>query len=376
MIDLGAMQRVLAADPASGRVTVEAGIRLSRLGRELADRGLALENQGDIDRQSVSGAIATGTHGTGIRFPNLSAQVAALRLVTAAGEVLEVSRESDPDAYLAARVSVGALGVVSALTIECVPLFTLDRIDGSDPLEPTLANLDDEVEGNDHFEFYWFPFTDRALTRRTKRADTAPRPTPAWRRRIQDDLIENRVLSLAVGVGRSVPRAVPRVNRTIAGLAGRGSRTQDHAYRVYASTRNVRFTEMEYAIPRPAAREAFERIKDLIERRDLPIAFPIEVRFAAADDAFLSTAHERETCYIAIHQAKGMPYEDYFRAAEAIFDDYEGRPHWGKRHYLSAATLRERYPEWNRFQAVRARLDPEGTFTNDYVRRCLGSPAR
>jgi L-gulono-1,4-lactone dehydrogenase len=352
-------------------VTVEAGIRLHELGAELAGRGLALENQGDIDRQSVSGAIATATHGTGVRFPNLSARVAALRLVSAAGEVVELSRDSDPEAYLAARVSVGALGVVSALTIECIPLFTLKRVDASDPLEPTLASLDEEIEGNDHFEFYWFPFTDRALTRRTTRVDARPRPTPAWRRRIQDDLIENRVLSLAVGVGRAFPSRVPAVNRVLGRLAGSGSRVQDHAYRVYASTRNVRFTEMEYAIPRAAAREAFERVRDLIESRGLPIAFPIEVRFGAADDSFLSTAYERETCYIAIHQAKGMPYEEYFRAAEAIFDDYGGRPHWGKRHYQSAETLRERYPAWDRFQAVRARLDPDGVFTNDYVRRHL-----
>jgi L-gulono-1,4-lactone dehydrogenase len=372
MIDLSRMTRVLAADPATGLVTVEAGARLHALGPELAERGLALENQGDIDRQSVSGATATATHGTGARFQNLSARVASLRLVTAAGEVLELSPESDPEAYLAARVSVGALGVVSAMTIECVPLYTLHRVDGSEPLDETLDRLDEHVEGNDHFEFFWFPWSDRALLRRTQRDDAPPDPTPEWRRRINEDLIENRLLSLLTRTGRAFPGTVPRLNRMITRLAGSGSRVDDHAYRVYATTRNVRFTEMEYALPREAAREAVERVKALIERRRLPIAFPLEVRFAASDDAFLSTTHGRDTCYVAVHQTHGMEFETFFRAAERIFDDYGGRPHWGKRHYQSAAVLRERYPEWERFQAVRRRLDPGGAFTNDYVRRALG----
>jgi L-gulonolactone oxidase len=150
------------------------------------------------------------------------------------------------------------------------------------------------------------------------------------------------------------------------------ARVEDHGYRVYAAQRRVRFTEMEYAIPRAAAREAIERCMQLVERCRLPILFPFEVRFAAGDDAFLSTAHGRDTCYIAAHQYQGMDFETFFRGVEEIMDDYDGRPHWGKRHYQTVATLRERYPDWDRFQAVRARLDPAGVFTNAYTRRVLG----
>jgi L-gulonolactone oxidase len=374
MIDMSAMQRTLEIDQAGGLVTVEGGIKLHALGGPLAERGLALENQGDIDRQSITGAIATATHGTGARLQNISARIVGLRLVTAAGEVLELTPESDLDAYLAARVSIGALGVISAVTIQCVPLYTLHRHDGPVPLDETLVRLDELVDTNDHFEFYVFPYTSTAITRSTRRSHDEPSPPPQWRRYVQDQLIENNVLSLICGAGRRMPRLTPYLNRLMTAAVS-PTDVEDRPYKVYASTRSVRFTEMEYAIPRAVAREAIERVLALVERRRLPILFPLEVRFAAGDDAFLSTAYKRDTCYIAVHQYRGMEYETYFRGVERIMDDYGGRPHWGKRHYQTASTLRERYPDWDRFQAVRTRLDPDGVFANDYTRRVLGDVA-
>ncbi len=371
LIDTSGMQRLIAADAESGLVTVQAGIKLSALGPQNARHGLALENQGDIDAQSLAGALATATHGTGARFGNLSTRVAAMRLVTASGEVLELTRESDPEALLAARVSLGALGIVSQVTLECVPLYTLHRHDQPLALGDVLDRLDEHVEGNDHFEFFLWPYTRTAMTRSTARSDAPPTPTPRWKRSIQEQLIENRLLNLLCLTGRRFPGQVPRLNGLIAAAMSE-SRVQDRAYRVYATRREVRFTETEYAIPREHAREALERALALIERRRLPILFPFEVRFAAGDDALLSTAHQRDTCYIAAHQYTGMEFESFFRGFEEIMDSYGGRPHWGKRHYQGAATLRERYPQWERFQAVRARLDPDGVFTNDYIRRVLG----
>jgi L-gulonolactone oxidase len=371
MVDLAGMQRVLSADPETGLVTVDAGIRLHALGPQLAELGLALENQGDIDAQAIAGAVATATHGTGARFPNLSAQVVGMRLVTASGDAVDLSAESDPEAFLAARVSLGALGIASTVTIRCVPLYTLHRHDNPMPLDDTLARLDDHVDSNDHFEFFLWPYTRTASTRATARTDAEPKVTPRWRRWISEELVENRVLELLCRTGRRFPSFVPRLNRFMASVLSE-SRVEDRAYRVYATERKVLFTETEYAIPRAHAREAIERALDLVERRRLPILFPFEVRFAAPDDAFLSTAHGRETCYIAAHQYTGMEFESYFRGFEEIMDEYGGRPHWGKRHYQTAATLRDRYPDWDRFQAVRARLDPDGVFTNDYTRRVLG----
>jgi L-gulono-1,4-lactone dehydrogenase len=370
MIDMTGLHRVVDADPATGLVTIEGGAKLHSLGPQLAERGLGLENQGDIDLQSITGATATATHGTGARFPNLSARIVALRLVTAAGEVLTLSDASDSDAYLAARVSLGALGVISQVTIQTVPLFTLIRSDEKRGLAETLERLDDDVDGNDHFEFFVFPYGDAALTRTSRRCDDEPAPPPAWRRRVNED-VENAGLSLICRTGRRFPVAAPSLNRFVTAITT-GRTVSDHAYKVFSTDRKVRFTEMEYAIPREHARDAIRRVMDMVRRRKLPIMFPLEVRFSAADEGFLSTAHGRGTCYIAVHQYSGMEFETYFRAVEEIMDEYAGRPHWGKRHYQTAATLRQRYPMWDGFAAVRDRLDPHRTFLNDYTRRVLG----
>jgi FAD-linked oxidoreductase len=367
LIDLSRMNRMLAVD--GDEVTVEAGITIRDLGLALADHGLALQNQGDVDPQTLAGAISTATHGTGGRFANLSSQVLRLRLVTPAGEAVELR---DGDDLLAGRVSLGALGAISAVTVRCVRAFTIHRIDAPRSLDDVLARFDAVVDANDHFELFVFPYTRTALTLTSERTDREPRPPGRARTLLRDVLLENAALALACRTGRRAPALIPRINRTLV-RAMSPAEQLDRSHRVYANRRSVRFTEMEYAIPRDHVVEALERVLALIDRRRLPIGFPIEVRVVAADDALLSTAHGRATGYIAVHQYRGMEFEGYFRAVEAIMDDYEGRPHWGKRHYQSAATLRPRYPGWDRFLAVRDRLDPERRFENDYLRRALGA---
>jgi L-gulonolactone oxidase len=367
LLSLRAMNRVLDADPASGLVRVQAGITLHALGEELARRGLALENQGDIDAQTLAGALATGTHGTGVRFGNLSSRVAGMRLVTGTGEVVELE---DGDDLRAARVGLGALGVVTEVTLRCVPVFTLERVDEPAPLAGVLDRLDDLVDGHDHVELFAFPYADRVILRRTTRSHRRPQPrgrATAWIK----DRLENEGLTLVGRVARRAPRAVPRINAGVMRLVGRDVMI-DRSHGVYASRRDVRFTEMEYAVPREYARAAIEGVLGTVARRRLPIAFPIEVRFVAADDALLSPAHGRDTCYVAVHQHLGQEFESYFRAVEDVMDHFDGRPHWGKRHYQTAAGLAERYPGWAAFQAVRDRLDPDRRLTNPYVRRVLG----
>jgi FAD-linked oxidoreductase len=365
MVDLSRMNRVLAVE--GDLATVEAGITIRELGPALAAHGLALENQGDVDPQTLAGAISTATHGTGGTFPNLSAQVARLRLVTAAGDVLEVS---DGDELLAARVGLGALGAISAVTLRCVPAFTIHRIDEPRPLDEVLPRFDEHVDANDHFELFVFPYTRTALTLTSDRTDRPPRPAGRAQVLLRDVLLENAALELACRLGRRLPVAIPRINRALVGAMSRAEHL-DSSHRVYANRRTVRFTEMEYAIPRASTAQAVERVLALIERRRLPVGFPIEVRSSAPDHALLSTAEGRPTGYIAVHQYRGMEFESYFRSVEAIMDEYAGRPHWGKRHYQSGATLRPRYPGWERFLAVRERLDPEHKFDNDYLRRML-----
>jgi len=370
LLHLDRMRRVLEVDRESGLVRAEAGISLNELSETMYAHGLAFENLGDVDVQSIAGATATGTHGTGARLRNLSAGLREVELVTASGETATVSETDDPDAWRAARVSVGALGVVTAVTLQAVPAFTLEGVDATAPLDETLGRLDELANGNDHFELYAFPHTSLALTRTNNRVDSPPRPPSRTRAWVDDVLLRNHVFGLACQAGRRSHRLIPHLNRLLARASGT-TRRVDRSYRVFASPRLVRFTEMEYAIPRARVAEAVRAVLGVVEERGFAVPFPIEVRFVARDDAFLSPAGGRETGYIAVHMYRGMEWEPYFRAVEEIMDRFEGRPHWGKRHFQTAETLAPRYPNWSSFQAVRGRLDPDGVFENDHVRRVL-----
>jgi L-gulono-1,4-lactone dehydrogenase len=372
MLRLERMDRVREADRESGLVKVDAGIGMRKLSDELDRLGLALENMGDIDKQTLAGALSTGTHGTGARLGNISAQVEGMELVLADGSVLEATRESDPDTLRAARVGLGALGVIARVTLRCVPAFTLNRLDHPLPLDETLARLDEFVDGNDHFEFYTWPHGGVALLRETKREDGPPRPRGRREEWFQETFLENQVMGVVARTGRRFPGQIPRLNRTISRVLS-GSRKVDRSFRVFASKRTNKFTEMEYGVPREHGAEALRQVLDMVAQRGFAVGFPIEVRFVAADDAYLSPSSGRDTCYIAVHMYRGMEWYPYFSAVESIMDGYEGRPHWGKRHFQSAATLAPRYPDWDRFQAVRARLDPGGVFANEYTDRVLGS---
>ena len=371
LLSLDRMNRVLGGDAATGLAEVEAGISIRDLGPALAEHGLALENQGDVDPQTVAGAISTATHGTGSGFRNLSAQVAGLRLITDGGEAVDCSEEVEPELFRAARVGLGALGVITRVTLRCAPLYTLRRSDAPRPLDETLDRLDELVDGHERFELFVFPYTRVALTRTTESTADPPRPLSPAAEWLADVVLENGVLGLFNSVGRGVPRAIPGLNRAIARLVQPSERV-DRSYRIYANPRKVRFTEMEYALPRAAGREALERVLEMVERRRLPISFPLEFRFVAEDDAYLSPSNGRETAYIAMHVYRGMEHETYFRAVESIMRDYDGRPHWGKRHYRTAADLAPSYPDWDRFAEARERLDPNRRFRNDYLGRVLG----
>src|SRR3954451_19183036 len=358
------LDRMAALDRVDGEVAhVQAGMTLHALGPALAAHGLGLENQGDIDAQTVAGALATGTHGTGETYRNLSANVVGMRLVDGRGDVVELT---DPEDLRAARVSVGALGVVTEVALRCVPLFGLKRVDERRPLAEVLATLDELVGSHDHLEFFAFPHTDTVILRRTTRVAPDVAATPRWRAYLEEELLENGVLGLACRVGRRAPRQIPRINRTLMRLAA-GAERSDVAHRVYASRRIVRFNEMEYAMPREAGPAVVERALREVAARRLPVGFPFEVRFVAGDDAHLSPAHGRDTCYLAVHQYRGMDPRPLFDLVEPLCLNVGGRPHWGKLHTQTAETLRERYPGWDAFQAVRNRLDPDRVFTTPAV---------
>lgn len=367
------LNRVLEVDASTGLVTVEAGVPLHALNPALAEHGLAMEILGDIDRQTIAGAISTGTHGSGAAFRSISHQVRALELVLADGSVVTCSREERPELFAAARVGLGALGVITRVTLQCVPLFALHATDAGRSLEETLEGVDDLVAGSDHFEFFWFPWTETALTRRFERlpAETPLAPLGWWSREVEDKLLTNVGLEALCRISTRFPGRVPAFNRLVTRAVSDREFT-DLSWKVFASQRDVRFREGEYAVPREALVPVLRELKAWIERTREPVSFPFEVRFVQHDDMWLSPAHERDVAYVAFHQYHRMPHERFFRACFDILGASGGRPHWGKMHGLTAADLAERYPRFGDFVALRDSLDPTGVFANPYLDRVLG----
>jgi L-gulonolactone oxidase len=347
--------------------TVPAGMTLRTLNALLWEHGRALPNLGDIDAQTISGAIATGTHGTGVRYRGIAAQVRGLEMVLADGSVVQAAE----DLLHFGRVGLGALGVVTAVTLETVPTFRLHAREETVPLHQAL---DLAALPADHAEFYWFPHTEVAVLKRNDRTEAeGPVRRAAW---IADEVLGNAGFGAVCALGDRVPALVPRLNRTVARLMPAGEYV-DRSYRVFCTSRRVRFLEMEYAVPPETLGEAFARLRSAAERHARAVTLPVEVRVAAGDDVPLSTAHGRDTAYLAVHVRRGQPHEAYFGAVEQAMVALGGRPHWGKLHTRTAADLRAAYPELAAFTALRDRVDPERRFGNAHLDRVLeGGDAR
>ena len=370
-LDLGEFDHVRRIDRERGLVTVEAGVTIERLNHTLAAVGLAMPNLGDVGYQTVSGAIATGTHGTGRDLGGLATFVERLELVTGTGDVVTCDRSTEPDVFAAARVGLGALGVVTQVTLQCVPAFNLRAVEEPMRLDAVLDELDGHIAANDHFEFYWVPHTRWALTKRNNRTDEPAGGRSRWQEWYQDVALQNVAFGAMCRVGRRRPELIPRVAKLIPST-GRVEYV-DRSDKVFTSPRHVRFTEMEYGVPREHLVDMLRGVVDLVEREAIALSFPVEVRVSKADDIALSPAQGRDSGWVAVHVYKGTPYEGYFRGVEAVADELDGRPHWGKLHFQTAATLAPRYDAWGDFQGVRRRLDPEGRFANAYTDRVLGS---
>ncbi|MEH0937914.1 D-arabinono-1,4-lactone oxidase [Micromonospora psammae] len=352
-------------------VTVPAGMTLRALNDLLAAHGLALPNLGDIDAQTVAGAISTGTHGTGAAYGCLSTFVAALTLVTGAGEVLRCSAEEHPDVFAAARVGLGALGVLVEVTLRCVDAFVLLAHERPARLRAVLDDLPALVDAHDHVEFYWFPYTDRVQVKTNDRVPADDRPLSRLRGWLDDDFLSNTVFAGACRLGRAVPALAPGIS-AVSARALTERRYTGRSDRVFCTPRRVRFVEMEYALPRDALPTALDALRRIVDRLPFKVLFPVEVRFTAADDIWLSHGYGRDSAYLAIHQYVGMPYEPYLRAFEEVATELGGRPHWGKLHYRDAASLAPAYPRFADFLALRARLDPDRVLTNPHLARLLG----
>lgn len=371
MVALDRLAAVESIDLDTHRVTVQAGISLAALNTELAAVGLAMPNLGDIAYQTVAGAIGTATHGTGLLLGNLATTVVGMEIVDGRGEILWCDEQTNPELLAVARVGVGALGVVTRVTLQCVPAFNLHVRESVEDLDDLLDGFAEHAGANDHFEFFWVPGTKQAMVKRNNRTQRAAEPESKPAHFFNKIVMENLAFGAVCRVARRWPSTVPTIAASLAGLAG-DREVVDRSDRVFASPRLVKFCEMEYGIPIEALPEAYRRVRAFAAELGEPILFPIECRVSAADDIALSTAEGRTTAWIAVHRYQGIDYANYFQGVEAIMNDYDGRPHWGKLHFQDAASLAPRYPQWDRFMETRAKLDPTGVFTNPYTDRVFG----
>ncbi|GHO87431.1 D-arabinono-1,4-lactone oxidase [Dictyobacter formicarum] len=366
LLSLDNLQGVEKVDAEHGTATVLGGTRLKLLGEALLAQGVAQANLGDIDMQSIAGAISTGTHGTGICFGNLATQVEALTLVTASGEILECSAHQNPEIFKAAQISLGLLGVIVRIKLRVVPAKRLRFKSHRERLATCLEHLEDYKNNNNHFEFFWMPHTEWVQAKFLNETQAAVTGNNLWGR-FNKVVLENGLYWLLSEGCRLLPSLTP----TISKVSAQGIATVDevdYSHRLYATPRAVRFQEMEYNIPAEHFQTVLQEIKQSIETHHIRVHFPVECRFVQADDIWLSPAYQRTSAYVAVHMYKGMPYREYFQQIEAIFKRYQGRPHWGKLHTQDANSLAQLYPHWHDFQRVRASLDPQGTFLNAYLR--------
>ena len=374
-LDLSLWTGITAADTRTGLVTVRSGTTLRALNAALAELGLAMTNLGDIDAQTIAGALSTGTHGTGARLGGLATQVEALDLILADGTLVTCSASARPELFTAARVGLGALGVISTVTLRCVPSFTLAADERPMPVEQVIEQFDSLAAANDHFEFYWFPYGRQALVKRNNRlvpgGSAPPDRMPGWRRVWEFEVMENAAFGTLCRLGRAAPRLIPALSRLSSAALSTRSYT-DASYRVFVTPRRVHFVESEYAVPRESLAAVLAELRRAVPRLAEPVMFPVEVRVAAADDIWLSTGYGRDTAYVAIHQYTGLPYRAYFDLFESVVSGVAGRPHWGKLHSLNAARLGSLYPRFDDFRRVRAQVDPEDRFGNPYLSRVFG----
>ena len=370
LVSLEKMQGIEAVDAAQNLVTIRGGSTLHKLGDDLLARGLAQENLGDIDVQSIAGAISTGTHGTGSNFGTIATQVAGLTLVTANGDILECSEEQNPEIFKAAQTSFGALGIIASVTLRAVPAKRLRYQVRRERLSSVLENLERYKRENSHFEFFLFPHTEWVQAKFMNETEE-PATTTNILGTLNKIVLENWVYWLISESCRLVPPFCQTASRISAAGVATVSEV-NYSHRLFATPRMVKFQEMEYNLPAEHFPIVLPQVIESIKEHHTNVHFPIECRFVKGDDIWLSPAYQRDSAYIAVHMYKGMPYTAYFRNVEALYQPYQGRPHWGKMHTLDHHRFAQLYPHWNDFLRVRQQLDPQGLFLNDYLREMLG----
>ncbi|WP_252089375.1 D-arabinono-1,4-lactone oxidase [Pseudomonas sp. MWU13-3659] len=369
LVSLSYFNGLLGHDPATLQAEFAAGTPMSSMGAALKAVGQALPNMADIDYQTLAGALATSTHGTGVGFGSYASRVTGLQLVTATGEVLDCDSQRHPEVFDAARVSLGALGVATKVRLQNREAFRLRERQWIARTEELLEDVHMHTRENQHWEMLVITHSDYALA--VALNETSDPATPA-----QDPAKEggNEFVTLIEKLdkyGSDFPAARRALLNSLRHIASFDERVGD-SHEIFANVRTVRFNEMEYSVPAEHGPACLREILALIRERDLRTWFPIEYRYVKADDIPLSMFEGRDSCSISVHQHYSMDHHNFFAAIEPIFWKYAGRPHWGKLHTLNARTLQPLYPRWKAFTEVRQALDPQGKFLNAHLASILG----
>lgn len=376
IFDLAQMSGVIDHDIEAGTARIKAGTTIRDLGPLLFDRGMGLANQGDIDRQTIAGAVGTGTHGTGIDLGSISSAVHGFRLVKSDGEVVSASATENADLFNAGRVSMGSLGIMSEITMKALPVYALEETGGRMQLDEALAQVETLREAHRHFEFFWFPFADDVIVKFLSETDKEARP-----RRRKDDGVESKddkTFRTLCEVSRYLPFLRGPLQKYMTSSSSRYSLSTDAQGRVrwshdaFPSDRNNRFNEMEYAVPAEVGPDCLREVAAHMKTCGINFLFPLEYRYVAADDIWLSPFYQRDSVTISVHQYHRQPYADLFAGVEKIFRRYDGRPHWGKLHTMKAADLATMYPRWDDFGKLRRELDPQARMLNPYLKGIFG----
>lgn len=352
LLNLERMSGVVETNRDAQTAVIRAGTRLADIGEPLWLAGLALKNQGDIDSQTLAGATATGTKGSGVTFGSISSNVRALRLVTGAGETLVVDG-ADPDLLHAAQVSLGLLGVVTELTMDVAAAYCLREFCGVMPIQEVLDCWDEAPGNYRHFSFLWAP------------ADTSSDlyGIPA----LYADQAWTKVLA-------EIPSDSGDFLAEDSPMTGTTETRTGRSYLIYPDIPDEGvsdFIELEYMVARQHSRDAFLAVRNLMLREFPEEISPVQVRWQQADSAFLSAQYERDTVSISVSSA-GRSDNRFLRAVDRELRRWDIRPHWGKMHYLTTEQVRSAYPKLDVFLRIRRQLDPEGIFLNNHFRKLFG----
>ncbi len=369
LLTLARMQGLISHDADKHQAEFHGGTAMATMGPALKEVGQGMLNMADIDYQTLAGALATSTHGTGIGFGSYSSNITGLRLVTAGGEVIDCDADNRPEVFNAACVSLGALGVVTRVRLQNRSAFRLKERMSVEKTEDLLDNIDSLVRENRHWEMQVVTHSDYAASISLNETDEEPTPVEEGASEGGNEYLY--WMQKADQYGRDAPGARRALLNLVAGFADFEERVGE-SWEIYANVRDVRFNEMEYSVPAEAGPACLREIIQTINEQQLHTWFPIEYRYIKADEIPISMFEGRDSCAISIHQHYSQSWHEYFGAIEKIFWKYEGRPHWGKLHSLNARHLGSLYPRWEEFTEVRQALDPQGKFLNGHLRSLFG----